>query len=167
MKYPRWLVFILRGFAIANFIVAGLGLLFVVETVYSMRAAAALRNTTETPYFISSFWTMTAINLCFLGLLVLGGVYLLKPRILGVGICNAVFIIEILYFLSIGLFFWGPAVPRNMSLSIAAATGIGNMGLGPQLISAYPLFALGGLNFARRVAVRAFLKGKDRNVQTS
>lgn len=166
MEYPKWPFFTLRAFAIANFIVAGLGLLFVAEAVYGVRAAA-LRNTTETPDFIFSFWVMTAINLCFLGFLVLGSVYLLKPRMLGVVVCNAVFITEILYFLSGGMFFWGPAVPKSISMSVAAATGIGNMGLAPQLISAYPLFALVGLNLARRAAVRALLKSKDQNVRSS
>lgn len=166
MEYPKWPLFTFRAFAIANFIVASLGLVFVVEAVYGVRAAA-LRHTTETPYLIFSFWAMTAINLCFLGFLVLGSVYLLKPRMLGVVVCNAVFITEILYFLSGGMFFWGPAVPRSISMSVAAATGIGNMGLGPQLVSAYPLFALVGLNLARRAAVRAARKGKDRNVQSS
>ena len=154
MEYPKWPLFTLRAFGVANFIVAALGLLFLVESVYGMRVAG-LRNTTETPYFMVSFWTMTAVNVCFLGLLILGGFYLLKPRMLGVAVCNAVFISEILYFLSISLFFAGPTVPRNISMSIAAATGVGNMGLSPQLISAYPLFALGGLNLARRAAVRA------------
>jgi hypothetical protein len=163
VEYPKWPLFTLRAFAVANFIVVALGLLFLVDSVYGMRVA--LRNTTETPYFIASFWTMTAINVCFLSLLVLGGFYLLKPRMLGVAVCNAVFISEILYFFSIGFFFWG--LPRNISMGIAAATGIGNMGLSPQLVSAYPLFALGGLNLARRAAVRALLKSKDRNVQSS
>jgi hypothetical protein len=157
--------FTLRAFAAANFIVAALGLFFLLGSVYAGARAGALRNTPENPYFVPSFWTMTAINVCFLGLLVVGGFYLFKPRMLGVAVCNAVFISEILYFLSLSL--WGLALPKNISMSIAAATGVGNMGLGPQLISGYPLFALGGLNLARRAAVHGFLKSKDRNVQSS
>lgn len=153
MGISNWPFFTLRAFAVANFIVAALGSFFLLGSVYAVTRAGALRNTPETPYFVPSFWTMTAINVCFLGLLVMGGFYLLRPRMLGVALCNAVFISEILYFLSISLFFWGPALPKNVSISIAAATGVGNMGLGPQLISAYPLFALRGLNLARRAAV--------------
>jgi len=35
-------------------------------------------------------------------------------------------------------------------MSIAGASGVGDMGIAPQLITAYPLIALGGLNLARR-----------------
>ena len=41
---------------------------------------------------------MTARNVCFLGSVVLGGIYLLQLKKLGVIICNVVFIAEILYF---------------------------------------------------------------------
>ena len=66
---------------------------------------------------------------------------------LGVTVCNVVFVAEILYFVIIG-FLWG-SLPRPISMSVAAATGVGNMGLGPQLASAYPLIALVCLNAAR------------------
>jgi hypothetical protein len=115
MGIPKWPFFTLRAFAVGNFIVAALGLFFLLGSVYAGTRAGALRNTPETPYFVPSFWAMTAINACFLGLLVVGGFYLLKPRMLGVAVCNAGFISEILYFVSIGLSFGVPHFPK-MSL---------------------------------------------------
>jgi hypothetical protein len=90
---------------------------------------------------------MVFINLCFLALLFLGGTYLFRLRPSGVTICNAVFIGEVLYFLIVG-FLW--SLPRPVSTGVGAATGVGNMGLSPQLISGYPLVAFIFLNLARR-----------------
>ena len=61
-------------------------------------------------------------------------------------IVNAVFVGEVLYFLALG-FLWS-LLP--VSSGVGAATGVGNMGLSPQLISGYPLVALIFLNLARR-----------------
>jgi hypothetical protein len=91
---------------------------------------------------------MLTINYCFLGLLVFGSIRLLQRRMVGVAVCNAVFFGEILYFISIGII-WGSSLSRSVSMSIAAATGVGNAGLSPQLVCGYPLIALAALNLAR------------------
>ena len=154
MEYSKWPLFTLRAFAVTNFLVAALGLSFLAISVHGVRAGA-VGNTSTQPYFIPSFSTMTAINICFLGMLVVGSVCLLRAKMLGVALCNVVFAGEILYFISLG-FLWGPPFSRNvaMSMSIAGATGVGNMGLGAQLLCGYPLIALVGLNLARRALNR-------------
>jgi hypothetical protein len=91
---------------------------------------------------------MTTVNLVLLTLLIFGGIRLLQLRTLGVGICNAAFAGEIAYFMTLGIL-WR-AVSPSISMSIAAATGVGSMGLTPQLICGYPLVALIFLNLARR-----------------
>ena len=96
---------------------------------------------------------MAFINLCFLALLVVGGIHLFRLRPSGVTICNTVFVGEIIYFFVIG-FLWS-ALPRPVSMGVAAATGIGNMGISPQVISGYPLVALICLNLAGRKRTKA------------
>ena len=147
MENPKWPLITFRVFAATNFLIAILGGLFLVITVTSITHAGAWGNKPAEPYFILAFWMMFATNICFLGLLGFGGFYLLRRRMLGVTVCNVVFVAEILYFGIIG-FLWGP-LPRPISMSVAAATGVGNMGLGPQLVSSYPLIALVCLNAAR------------------
>jgi hypothetical protein len=65
---------------------------------------------------------MTSVNLCFLALLVIGGVRLLRLRPSGVTTCNPVFVGEIVYFPVIG-FLWS-ALRGPMSMGLATATGV-------------------------------------------
>lgn len=153
MKHFDWTSVVYRAFAITNFAVAAIGSIFLASSARVV-LIKAVGNTSTEPYFLISYWTMTAVNVCFLSFLVLGGTYLLRLRSMGVVICNIVVFGEILYFLGLS-FLWSPALPKVTSMSVAAATGIGNMGLSPQLISAYPLIGLVCLNLARwRVRAR-------------
>jgi len=90
---------------------------------------------------------MVATNSILLALLVFGGIRLWQLKTRGVVVCNGVFVAEILYFMALG-FLWNAASP-SLSMSVAAATGVGSMGLSPQLICGYPLVALVCLNLAR------------------
>lgn len=144
----RWPYFVFRGFGIANFIFACLGLLFLASSVFEVREGV-ISNTSEFPYLLLAFWTMTTVNLLFLTFLVFGGIRLLQLRTLGIAVCNVVFAAEIAYFMALGIL-WGAAFPPSVSRSIAAATGVGSMGLSPQVICGYPLLALIFLNLARR-----------------
>ncbi len=146
MKNFDWPSTVYRVFAIANFVVVAIGLAFLVRSTLGVHTSS-LGNTVTQPYFLHFYWTMIAANLCFFVFLVLGAVYLLRLRALGVAICSIVFTGEILYFLGIG--FLSPFVPRDVAMSIAGAAGIGNLPLYPQLVSAYPLLGLGCLNLAR------------------
>src|SRR5882762_162528 len=141
-----------RIFAIGNFLVVLIGLLFLLPTVWSIRTGA-VENVPTNSHFATWFWAMAFINLCFLALLVVGGIHLFRLRPSGVTICNAVFVGEIIYFFVIG-FLWS-ALPRPLSMGVAAATGVGNMGISPQVISGYPLVALICLNLARRKRTKA------------
>jgi len=145
MKTFDWPAVVYRAFAIGNFLVVIVGLLFLLPTAWDIHIGT-VENVPENSHFATWFWAMFLINLCFLTLLVVGGVHLFRLRPLGVTICNAVFVGEIAYFFVIG-FLWS-ALSRPDG--VAAATGVGNMGLSPQLISAYPLVTLVCLNLARR-----------------
>lgn len=148
MRVARWPSFVFRGFGIANFVFASLGLLFLAISVFAIRERGAGIGS-QYPYFLLAFWTMTTVNLVLLTLFIFGGIRLIQLRTLGVGVCNAVFAAEIAYFMTLGILCRATS-PSSVSLSIAAATGVGSMGLSPQLICGYPLVALIFLNLARR-----------------
>ena len=143
MQVVNWPSLVFRVFAIVNFVLAGVGLLFLAISILAGR----LENTSAYPYFLQAFWTMASINVALLALLIFGGIYLLQLRTLGVAVCNGVFVAEILYFIALGSL-WGSGT--SVSRSVAAATGVGSTGLGPQLICGYPLIALICLNLARQ-----------------
>jgi hypothetical protein len=150
MKTIDWSAVTYRAFATGNVLVVLVGLLFLVPTAWSV-GFGAVENVPTNSHFASWFWAMAFINLCFLALLVVGGVHLFRLWPSGVTMCNVVFVGEIIYFLTIG-FFWS-ALP--VTSGVASATGVGNMGLSPQLISGYPLVALICLNLARRKRTKA------------
>jgi hypothetical protein len=147
MKSLGWPAVTYRVFAIGNVLVVLIGLLFLLPTAWSVRIRA-VENVPANSNFATWFWAMTSVNLCLLALLVVGGVHLFRLRPSGVTICNAVFVGEILYFLVIG-FLWS-ALRGPISTGLAEATGVGSVGLSPQVISGYPLVALTCLNLARR-----------------
>ncbi len=151
MKTLEWPAVTYRVFAIGNFLAVLIGLLFLLPTAWIV-GFGAVENAPTNPHFATWFWALASINLCFLALLVVGGVHLFQLRPSGVTICNAVFVGEVIYFLVIG-FLWS-ALPRPVAMGLAAATGVGSMGLSPQLISGYPLAALICLNLARRTRKR-------------
>jgi hypothetical protein len=146
MQIVKWPSHVFRVFAIANFLLAGVGLLFLSSSVLAV-GSGKIGNTSAHPYFLGAFWTMVATNFILLALLVLGGIRLLQLKAQGVVLCNGVFVAEIVYFIALG-FLWG-VPPPSLSVSVAAATGVGSMGLSPQLICGYPLVALVCLNLAR------------------
>lgn len=150
MKTFDWSALTYRIFAIGNVLVVLVGLLFLVPTAFSV-GVGDVENVPTNSHFASWFWAMALINLCFLVVLVVGGIHLFGLRQSGVTICNAVFVGEISYFLAIGIL-WS-ALP--VASGVAAATGVGNMGLSPQLLSGYPLIALICLNLARRKRTKA------------
>jgi hypothetical protein len=136
----------LRAFGIANLVFVAIGLWAISYPVAAV-AAGRMGNSPDQPYFLRAFWTMTAMNLVFLALLAFTGVRLLQLRRSAVKACNILFVAEILYFVCIP---WSKEIPRDVALSIAAATGIGNMGIAVNLFTGYPIIALIGLNLGNR-----------------
>lgn len=145
MRTGKWPAVAFRAFGIGNLVFVAIGLW---AMSYPVRAATTGRmgNSPEQPYFLQAFWTMSAINMVFLILLGFTGFQLLRLRRSAVRICNVLFVAEILYSFFIP---WGAEIPRAVSNSIAAATGVGNMGTAVNLFTGYPIIALLGLNLSR------------------
>jgi fatty acid desaturase len=147
MEASNWPSVVFRAFGLANLVLAALGGFFLIFTVFPGGIAKA--DAAEQPYFVPFFWAMTAVNVCFLAALVVSGIRLLQLKIIGVVICNLLFVAEIVYFFFFIGLLWSSAFSERVSMSAAGATGVGNMALAPQLISAYPVLGLVCLNLAR------------------
>jgi hypothetical protein len=141
----KWASVAFRIFGIVNLIFVAIGLWAISYPIAAV-ATDRIGNSPDNPYFLRAFWTMTSVNLVFLAVLGFTGVRLLQLRRIAVKVCNILFVAAIVYFLCIP---WG-IFPRDIDLSIAAATGVGNMGISVNLFTGYPIFALIGLNLANR-----------------
>lgn len=84
------------------------------------------------------FHLMRITNVVFLVFLISLGTQLVRLQPRAVGAMLALFIVEVFYLVAIG------SVP-----SASATFGIGNVGLAPQVITAFPIWASGVLVFIR------------------
>ncbi|MGA8071963.1 MAG: hypothetical protein WB995_00725 [Candidatus Acidiferrales bacterium] len=148
MKPGNWPALIFRVFGVGNLLLAGVAACLTLLAVGGL-AMSTLRNTPDAPYFLQVFATMTAINLTFEIMLAIAGVRLWQKRPEGVAICNVLFPVEVLYFLGVTVLSF-PAFPKTSTMSLAGATGIGNVSLVVQWITGYPIVALVVLNLVRR-----------------
>lgn len=144
MSSVDWPSVAYRSVGIANFLMAAAGAFFLGSSI--LVVPTRLGNDPTEPYFLAAFWTMVIININFLAFLVFGSIRLFQLRGIGITICNIVFSAEVVYFVVISLLWF---FPSTVSKSVAGATGIGNMGIAPQLPFGYPFIALGCLNLAR------------------
>lgn len=103
------------------------------------------------PYLDEAFHATAAVDLVCLVTIIVGGILLLRIRRSGRVICNLLFSFEIAYWLfiaALGLIPGGSGSFTPVIRSVAAAAVLGNLGMGPQMISAYPIIALVVLNLA-------------------
>jgi hypothetical protein len=145
-----WKVAVIRALAIAN-------AFFVISGLYFL--VGALRRNYEfgrlipaEPYYAQVFYARSLLNLGFLiGLAVASvAIWGLKPS--GRRLCNAVFVGEILYFVSTLAFtmaIWSCGGSLGLlGQALAGSAGTGNMGIALQSVTGYPIIALVILNLA-------------------
>ena len=140
--------FVFRALAIINAIFVSLGSYFLVD---ALRRAHGRNPHLDSPrYYLEVFYAMSAVNFLFLLGLLVASVFLWGLRRRGWVLCNIVFGAEILYFLLSPCFdMISIALPGNLpaiGFAMGAAGGTGNMGIAPQIITGYPLFALFVMN---------------------
>ena len=129
--------------AVLNLLFATLGIYFVWQT---LRSTGFLSNTEAQPFVVEAFYAMTVANVILLIALVWAGCLLLRNRKIAVTVCNLIFLAECAY---VGVAMIFPVNKGPLRMSVDGAFGIGNMGLAPQLMVAYPLLGLAVLNIGR------------------
>ena len=141
---PTVLRYVLRGFGVLNIVFSLLGAYVAIQTLSSVKF---LSNTPDTPIVVQAFYLMTSINLLLLGALAIGGFLLLRSGAHAVEFCNIIFAVEIAYYIMTLLPWWRHG---DLSRSLIAASGIGNVGIAPQEVTLYPIVGLVVLNVIRR-----------------
>ena len=139
-----------RAIGIMNMILGAVGCVLVVRGILIV-----LRSTSSEPFLTEVSFLRLGLNLVFLIVLILAGVFLVRFQRRGVLLTNIALGAEIAYLIfgsGLGLFL---SLSQNQTFSLvgnalAATGGSGNIGLAPQLLLAYPLLALAALNIAFR-----------------
>lgn len=150
-RYKKsWPFVTIRIFAILNFL---MGLVGLAALVISLAARVRYNPWPQDPqYLAQAYYSRVVINILFLVLTILAGVYLWRVKRRGWTVCKILFIGEILYFF-IGWFdfvlFWIMGEQASVvSMAFGASGGTGNMGTAIQTITGYPVIALIGLKIA-------------------
>lgn len=96
-------------------------------------------NDAEAPYVSHFFISFCLINLGFLVALGIATLKLFRRVPAGLSLLATILLLELAYYFLISCL-W--LLPAPWGMSAAGATGIGNMGLAPQLYIAYPVTGL-------------------------
>jgi len=148
---PDWGRTLIRSFGIANWLLGLTGAWFLIVTQRRVHA----RHLWPNSYDAGAYCFLVTINALFVLAILLTGYWLILIRRRGVVFSNYVFSGEILFWVlsiavELALGMSGNATAVSVGTSLAAMEGVGNMGIAPQILTAYPLIALIALNLARR-----------------
>jgi hypothetical protein len=151
---PTWSKAVLRTIGALDSILSIFGLYLLIDPI-SRRLFALNANDADAPYFRTAFVAMIFTNSVLLILFVLAAVQLLRLKKSGVTVHTTASALLVAYDLLIGAF-W--AAGGRLGMSVAAATGVGNLGIAPfQVLNlapyVYPIASTVLLLVARRKMV--------------
>jgi hypothetical protein len=154
----NWPKLLLRSFGSLHLAFGIFGFYFLLWAVVGYAVNWHEPSDPTIPHTKEAFLVRTAVNLGFLVILMWAGLMLLRLRPQAVRVSNWLFVAMIGYF-SLGSFLFILEFSRfghigPVGSSIGATAGIGEMGTAPVFITGYPLFALLGLNLARKFLVK-------------
>lgn len=125
-KMPMWSKVVIRVIGTVDAILSAFGMYLLSHSVFG--AAFALKPRTAAPHFRITFASMTAVNAGFLVLFALGAFQLLRLRSVGIVVHAVGSGLLVGYGLLIGILWLDRS---SIGRSIAAATGVANMGVSP------------------------------------
>jgi len=126
------------AFGVITALVVVGGLYFLITTLSGTPSFTGLNNE-DLPYTLYFFAAYSVINLIFLGMLGTSAFRLFKLNPSGITLLARTLKLELVYWICIS-FMW--FLPFRLGRSAAGATGIGNMGIAPQVFIAYPITGL-------------------------
>jgi hypothetical protein len=148
---PKWAKFVLRAIGILNITLVSIGSYWLVSSIRRGLAGVGAAF----PHFGTVFGVMTAINVLFLGVFLVTAVQLIRCRLSAVVPYSIAMAAVIVYDLLLSGLWTVPGIGR----SVAAATGIGNMGIALfELLLvipyAYPILSATALILTMQFAIR-------------
>ncbi len=155
-----------RVFGLLHAVYAVAGLTFALDSLhrYSRRPI----RTDELYFEPHAFYVSVVLNLFFISLLAISGIFLWRMDRRGVRLSNWLFSLEVIYWvagagLTLLLSLSHKPVMNVLGKSIAAVEGIGNMGIAPQILTGYPIIALVALNLLNRKLSRSEVPANSTN----
>jgi len=142
------------AFGAVTALVVVTGAVFLAMTLVPALRQFAHLNDAAGPYTAQFFGIYSFANLVFLGVLSLAALRLFRMDHRGIALLAVTLKYELVYFFLTSLF-W--LIPAPIGMSAARATGIGNMGISPQIYIAYPITGLIAIWSLRRFGI---LKGE-------
>lgn len=136
MNRATRIIFLVFGVVTTFFV--SVGGLFLLTTLFSVFPTSKL-NDAEGPYTSYFFILYSLTNLAFLVALGIAALRLFKNKQSGLTLLVWTLKLELGYWICMTLF-W--SLPSPWAMSAARATGIGNMGIAPQIYIAYPISAI-------------------------
>jgi hypothetical protein len=155
-----WGRVLIRSFGIANWLFGLIGACFLIGTQWIVH----VRHLWPDRYDARAHYFLITTNALFVLATFLTGYWLILVHKRGVVFSNCLFSAEILFFVlsaivDRSLDASGNATAVSVGRSLGAMDGVGNMGIAPQILTAYPVIALIVLNLARkRLDSPAFLE---------
>jgi hypothetical protein len=123
---PRWIKIAIRTLGIVNTILVLLGAWFLTDSIRFVLATHTVDHASN-PYLRFAFVAMTLINIAFLAILLLTAVRFIRFKISSINLYSLAVLVLVAYDYTTGaLWHW-----KKIGISIAAATGLGNMGVAP------------------------------------
>jgi hypothetical protein len=145
-----------RVIGLVNLVLSAVGLRFLLDSVISWQANP--NTDPRQPYFYYAFYPMAAINLALTALLCLITFDLLRLRLAAVKQYTWFVLSVVVGYNVLVALFW--TIPGRVGMSVAGASGVGNMGIAPfefalsYVPEGYPVLSLVALLLARRSLAR-------------
>jgi hypothetical protein len=127
MTIPKWVKIVIQAVGSANIILVLCGILFLARSTHLV-LTSRVTDHPNIPYFGFAFAGMAFINVTFLVILLVTAVRFLQIRTSFINPYSLAVLALAVYGCAIGIL-WRTG--QGIGMSIAAATGVGNMGIGP------------------------------------
>lgn len=130
MTLWRWVIRTIGAISIA---LSTLGAYWLMTTAYNVLGRPC--RLPDQPYFREVFGVMNSINAVLLVLMILTCIGLLRVRPSAIRAYTWLNVAICVYFFGVATLWW---IPGPLGMSIAGATGVGNMGIAPLILMPYP-----------------------------
>jgi len=127
-EMPRWFKVVSRAIGALDSILSVFGLYLFIDPISRGLLALNAPSSANAPYFRTAFMTMILINGVLLILFVFASVQLLRLSKSGLTVHTTASVLLVAYDILVATL-WTTGGP--MGMSVAAATGVGNMGIAP------------------------------------
>ncbi len=151
-----WPRITIRTIAVGNVAMGAIGLFLQIDSV--VRFSQRHQFAPTRPFETYAYWVVACMAFVFASLALISGFFLWRTSRSALRLCNLLFGAQLVYWVGGAMLDVMLATSKSewahrLVTSLASVGGIGNMGLAPQVLSLYPVWALMLLNLAyRRVA---------------